>query len=354
MDVEIPEFGKVSERCSRSSYAARRASPRRSSLWRLDFSGERRAILAWRLLGSRAIMAQSIATGWFGGDSSTMSTVNEIIILQRRLRRLDRKWGQAEEESEELISSYGDLDAIDARLAEINSVLSETIRVAADEHEELDDRHNGEWSSDGHIVRWQPVNECYSCKQIMEAHGVSELVEEKKDLRSARRRLQKLHYRCEEFNDEVEVLRNEVNRLGQALGLPSFDLHYDEYELVGFIIQTGSVTNFSIGGRKIVKEGAYINYDVAGKTARAIFNTSGQLAAYHTGDNEWKLAETQVKTYPGPVNGQYSTTFSPHGNPDEDPGHGHVVVDEQGNVIYAREHRDYGGEEGWEKNSDKI
>ena len=55
----------------------------------------------------------------------------------------------------------------------------------------------------------------------------------------------------------------------------------------------------------------------------------------------------EVKSYPGPHPGQYSTTFSNKGNPDKDPGHGKVVVDSKGNVRYSRETQDNGGGVEW-------
>jgi hypothetical protein len=57
--------------------------------------------------------------------------------------------------------------------------------------------------------------------------------------------------------------------------------------------------------------------------------------------------EYEVKSYPGPAEGQYSTIFSSKGDPDDDDGHGHITVDDKGNVTYARETEDNGGEEGW-------
>ncbi len=44
-----------------------------------------------------------------------------------------------------------------------------------------------------------------------------------------------------------------------------------------------------------------------------------------------------------------SNFFGGEGRPDG-PGHGHVDVDESGNVTYARESTEYGGQEGLESN----
>ena len=268
-----------------------------------------------------------------------MRTLDEIVKLQKRLRKLSQKYDGAEEEIDEIAYDYGDLDAIEARLRDAEDSLSEVIRIGAEEHGQFDSRHSV--TAQGKSTRFRTVSGCPDCDSLLEAHGLADLIEESKNLRWARSRLKKLEDRRDDMAYEFNDLVAQINELGQALGLPSFEVRWDEnHGLVGFITKVGSVNNFKIHERVILQEGHFVNYDLDGRTARAIFDSAEQLVAYHLGDRNWTITATWEK-YKASINWDSGTAqtnlfVGTIGETDQKKKV-HIAIDEHGDVVFVRD-----------------
>src|SRR5579859_8006292 len=99
-----------------------------------------------------------------------MGALDEIVSLQKRLRKLNQKWDDADEQIDSITDDYGDLDAIEARLGEVEDRLTEVIHVAAEEHGEFDSRLSV--TAQGQGIRFRTVPGCPDCESIIEAHGL--------------------------------------------------------------------------------------------------------------------------------------------------------------------------------------
>src|SRR5579863_1336747 len=104
-----------------------------------------------------------------------MSTLDELVALQKRLRKLGQKLDELDEEIDSLTYEYGDLDTIEARLTEVEDELSEVIHIAAEEHGEFDARHSV--TVEGKTTHFRTVSGCIDCESIIEAHNLADLFE---------------------------------------------------------------------------------------------------------------------------------------------------------------------------------
>jgi hypothetical protein len=275
-----------------------------------------------------------------------VSNLDEIVTLQKRLKKLGKKCDDVDYEIEDVTAEYGYREDIEARLREINDSLSEIIHIVAEEHGEFDSRHSVTY--DGQITRFRAVPDCPDCDSIIEAHGLADVIEENKNLQWAQKRLKKLEDRRDDMGDDYEDLRAQINELGQAVGLPSFEVRWDDdHGLVGLITQVGPIKRFKLHEKVILEDGRFANYDLDGRSARAIFDTSEQLVAYHLGDRQWvelgstqytqdKSADVHVKVHAdwsgdrqAPKTDLY--IFDRHSKTSE---HEHIAIDDSGNVIH--------------------
>jgi hypothetical protein len=268
-----------------------------------------------------------------------VSALNEIVKLQKRLKKLGRKCDESDCEIEELTAEYGYREDIETRLEEISENLNEIIHIAAEEHGEFDSRHSV--THHGQTIRFKAVPGCADCDSISEAHGLADLIEELKSLRWAQRRLEKLEDRRDDMDEEYQDLLTQINDLGQTLGMPSFEVRWDErHGLVGLITQVGPIQHFKVNRRTILEEGLFANYYLDGHTARAIFDASEQLVAYHLGDGNWTVTATweKYRTSADHDTGLSQTDFFAGTIGERDQKKKvHIAIDESGDVIFVRD-----------------
>lgn len=283
-----------------------------------------------------------------------MSTIDEILKLQRQAKKYRKEFAKADRKSDNIIYDYGDEEDIDARLAEIDAEFnSKQLTMTSDEHGEFDARHKPSINSRGIITSWWPVQDCDSCRELYDRYGLLELFDEQQDLKRMGKNLRKQLARYDDYSNSWEPLLEQINELAANLGLPNFVAAYDESEgFTGFLVGIGSVENFMIRDRPIFNASTYVEYQVSSATYYVVLDSNERIIAYYDGGVGWRLfslgsavlqdltPETKVEARAGfSFDSQVPTTDIVIAPRDKSGGRHHFVVDDRGNVLVDEYHK---------------
>lgn len=262
-----------------------------------------------------------------------MSKIARIVQSQERYLDLVAQFRDAEASYRTFTEQHGTSEQRQARLKEIKNRLGGTIKAPVSAHPDpFDTRHH--LRIEGRERHWTSVRGCPSCEQLMKDHGLGSIWSEAGELQQRNAEARELRQRVRNLWDRHQAVAEEHSR-EEGL-LPSYYLRLDGS---GRITATGSVRNFEVRGRLVLDEGTYVDYDVNGQTARAVFDSSEQLVAYHLGDGDWTVTEVGKRWEKYNSSQSYLT-----GKPQTDlyfgkkgEKGGHIAVNSDGNIEHVRD-----------------
>lgn len=277
-----------------------------------------------------------------------MGTIDEILELQKKAKKIQKKWKKADRVSDDIIDDYGDLEAIDARRQEIRAEFQRTLTASAGDHGEFDSRH--QVSRESGRIRWRSVEGCDSCEALLEQHGLLDLREEGRWLRKQRDKLEKALDRYNDLPDERESLLSEINEQAARLGLPSFQAAYDDNTgFTGFVQETDTVLDFMARGQYVLDSGTSITYG----QVTVVLDNSEEVVAYRHGSSDWTVMRVTARPRITTTRGWYSVMrqdgtmemmIGPDGESTNSYPHVHVIHDDtqqQIRVVASRSPSDH-------------
>jgi hypothetical protein len=280
-----------------------------------------------------------------------MGIIDQMLRLQEQYLELVRQARAVEADYKAFTDRHGTAAQRNARVSELKAQLANGITVKPGEHpDEYDARHNLR-VEDGKRY-WTNVRGCPSCERINDKYGrtairneiaeIQQLSAEAYSLQEQIRAIWDRHRAvCEQFPDAENLLPSQYLRLDGT----------------GRITATGPVNNFQVRGQLVLESGSYVDYEVDGKIARAVLDSSDQLVAYHLGDGNWTVMRVAARPRITTDKGWYSVMrqsgviemmIGPDGESTNTYPHVHVIHDPHMNqvrVVASRSSHDHSAPE---------